>query len=192
MEDTEQQAIQACQKGDLVQFSVLYDKYIKKIYDFIYFRTYHQQTAEDLASSVFLKAIERITSYKFQKGAFSSWLYQIARNTIIDYYRTQKQITNIDSVWGLRTDEDVEIDIDTKEKLKEVRRYLDKIDKEQQEVILMRIWDGLSYKEIAEITKKSETSLKMMFSRSINKLRKEQALILIILLLTIKFSQMIR
>jgi len=186
MESFEEQAIRACQKGDLEKFGALYDKYIGKIYDFIYFRLHHQQQAEDLTSLVFLKAIEKISSYNFNKGAFSTWLYKIARNALIDHFRSTKKEQNLETVWDLSDDQDIEQDTDNQAQWKKVQTYLDKLEKEQREIILFRVWDGLSYQEIAEITGRTPAALKMAFSRAINKLRQDQAFALIILLLIIK------
>jgi len=183
MERDEQIAIQKCQKGDLGKFGILYDKYIKKIYDFIYFKTHHKETAEDLTSQTFFKALNKINSFKLEDGFFSAWLFQIARNTVIDHYRTQKYNLDIDEVWDLSDETDIERDIDTKEKLKDVEKYLEKLTREQREVIIMRIWQEMSYKEIAEATGKTEASLKMMYSRTINKLRQEMPLAIFISML---------
>ncbi len=186
MANSEQGIIQSCQNGNLEDFSQLYDKYIKMIYNFVYFRTHHKETAEDLTSLAFTKTLEKINSFNYKKGTFSSWLYRIARNTVIDHYRTQKMETNIDDIWDLGSNDDLPRDIETKEKLKKVQEYLNKLQPEQRDLIIMRVWDGLSYKEISEITKKSEAGLKMMFSRAMTKLRKDQALALILLLLLFK------
>jgi len=187
MDNSEQNIIKACQQGNLQDFGVLYDQYIKKIYNFIYFRTQHKETAEDLTSQTFLKALEKINRYSDKLGAFSSWLYQIARNTVIDYWRTLKKTKNIDDVWGLSDNYDVPKDLDTKIQLEKISESLRLLNVEQREIIIMRVWDGLAYREIAEITRKSEAALKMIFSRTINKLREQNALGLIILLLTINY-----
>ncbi|MBU1130876.1 sigma-70 family RNA polymerase sigma factor [Patescibacteria group bacterium] len=186
MEVNEQQIIINCQQGNLEEFSRLYDKYIKKIYNFVYYRTHHKETAEDLTSQTFTKCLENLNKFSDKKGTFSSWLYQIARNTVIDYYRTFKKETDIDDVWDLQTDDDAPRDVDTKMKLEKIAEYLKLLDKEQRDLIIMRIWDGLSYKEIAAIAKKSEASLKMMFSRTIKRLKEKDALALILLLLLIE------
>ena len=175
--------IQKCQKGDLEKFGILYDKYIKKIYNFIYFKTHHKETAEDLTSQTFFKALDKINSFKIEEGFFSAWLFQIARNTVIDHYRTQKYNLDIDEIWDLSDDIDIERDIDTKEKLKEVEKYLKKLTSEQREIVIMRIWQGMSYREIVEVTGKTEASLKMMYSRTINKLRQDMPLALFISML---------
>jgi len=185
METSDNALVQSCQQGQSDDFGRLYEKYIKKIYNFIYYRTLHQETAEDLTSTTFIKALENIKRYQAQNGSFSSWLYQIARNNVIDHYRSQKKDINIDEVLNLGYRINIEKDIDTKERLEKIAEYLGHLDQEQREVILMRVWDGLSYKEIAEITQKSQASLKMMFSRAARKLKKENALGLFILLLLI-------
>ncbi|MEK9181005.1 MAG: sigma factor [Patescibacteria group bacterium] len=80
MENSESELIIACQKGELENFGQLYDQYIDKIYRFIYYRTRHKETAEDLTAQTFQKALEGVCGYNAGRGRFSSWLYQIARN----------------------------------------------------------------------------------------------------------------
>ena len=178
----EKDIVIACQQGDMEQFGKLYDRYIKKIYDFVYFKTHHKETAEDLVSLVFTKALEKIAQFD-NKGTFSSWLYRIARNTVIDYYRTKKSDANIDDAWDLSDDSDIEQDLDVKNKLSEVKKYLQKLTSEQRDIIIMRVWQDMSYAEIAEAVGKSETSCKMVFSRTMKQLRTEMSLTMLILFL---------
>lgn len=93
--------LKKCQKGELEAFGFLYDNYIKKIYDFIYYKTHHQETAEDLTNATFMKALENIRKFNLQEAYFPAWLYKIARNTVIDHYRTQKNHNNIDDAWDI-------------------------------------------------------------------------------------------
>jgi len=185
--DNEKDIIVSCQQGDLEKFSWLYDKYIKKIYDFIYFKTTHKETAKDLTSQTFFKALEKIKTFNSDKGTFSAWLYQIARNTVIDHYRTRKKTVDIDDVWDMAEDQDIERDIDVQEKLKSVEKHLAKLKSEQREIIIMRIWQDMSYAEIAEALDKSEGSCKMAFSRAINTLRREMPLEIFIMFLLLRW-----
>src|SRR3989338_1118620 len=114
----------ACQKGNTEAFGKLYDLYLKKIYDFLYYRTHHKQTAEDLAGTVFTKALEKIGQYNPSKAKFSTWLYQIARNTLIDHYRTLKFTENIEDIWDLPSSANVERDADTTLALEKVQAQI--------------------------------------------------------------------
>lgn len=175
-----------CQIGRLDDFAILYDKYVKKIYSFIFFKTQHKETAEDLVTQVFIKALENINNFNIGKGTFQAWLYQIARNKVIDHYRTMKKDIDIEDVWDLASDSDIERDIDIKNKLADVEEYLKNLKREQREIIIMRVWQGMSYREIAEALGKTEASCKMKFSRAINTLREEMPLALYIALLITK------
>lgn len=179
----ERKIIEKCQKGNLEEFGKLYDCYIKKIYDFVYFKTFHKETAEDIVSKVFMKALENINGFDSKKGLFSSWVYRIARNTVIDHYRTKKSDLNIDDVWGLSSGEDIECDIDSRQKLEQVQGYLKKINPEQREIVIMRVWDGLSYREIADVLGKSETSCRMAFSRATKEFREQLLLFMLFVVL---------
>ncbi len=157
-------------------FGKLYDEYIKKIFNFIYYKTHHKETAEDLTSETFIKALNNLDSFNENKGSFSTWIYQIARNTVIDFYRTQKHYVNIDDIWDLSKEEDILRDLDTVKKLEDIKEYLKTLKNEQREIVILRVWEGMSYKEISEAMGKSEASCKMAFSRTIKILREQMPL----------------
>lgn len=182
----DQELVKNCQNNNLDSFADLYDKYIEKIYNFVYFRIQQKEVAEDLTSKIFLKALEGINGYSLKKGNFSSWLYRIAKNTIIDYYRVDKKELNIEDIWGLGEESEIAKDLDIASQINKVKNYLKELKPAQRDIIVMRLWDQLSYSEISDILGKSESSCKMMYSRSISKLRSEVVLSLLLLILTIK------
>ncbi len=170
------QLVLKCQSGDKMAFGEIYDRYLRRLYDFIYFKTHHRETAEDLVSLVFTKALENIKSFDPQKGTLQAWLFQISRNTVIDHYRTFKKEYDIEDAWDIGEDNDIERDLDTRQKIAEIEKYLQTLKAEQRDIVIMRVWQELSYREISEIVGKSEDNCKMIYSRAINKLRQEMPL----------------
>ena len=142
-----------------------------EIYRFIYYKTFNKETAEDLTSEVFHKALFKITSFDLDKGSFSTWLYQIARNRVIDYYRTAKSVVPLEDVFDMGIDERTPETLDAIAKLGEVTEYLQTLGAKQREIITLRVWEEKSYREIALIVGGSEDSVKMSYSRSIKELR---------------------
>lgn len=183
MTSQEKKAILACKNGDFSHFSTLYDMYIKKIYSFVFYKTNHKETAEDLTSTVFMKALNSIKSFDVEVGTLQAWLYMIARNTIIDHYRTKKSDANIEDCWDLSDKTDLSTELDSKIKLEKVAAYLKNIKSDQRDIIIMRVWQGMSHAEIAEVLGKSEASVKMKYSRAISSLRKDLSLGLYVALL---------
>lgn len=169
----ELEIIQDCHKGNFLRFTLLYDAYADRIYRFIYYKTHHKQTAEDITSITFTKALENIARFNAYKASFSTWLYHIARNTIIDYYRTTKKIENIEDIWDLADDTDTMRDADIALQAEKIRHYMKELKPQQRDIIIMRLWQGLSYEEIAEITSSTHNATKMMFSRSLKTLREK-------------------
>ena len=179
------QLVKKCQEGNSQEFGGLYEMYFGKIYRFVYYKTMCKQIAEDLVSKTFLKAFENIGQFNADKGSFSAWIYRIARNNVIDYYRVQKKDIDISDIWDLKTHENIEIDVENQEKIYELKESIQELTPKQREILILRIWDNLSYSEIAEITGKTEENCRVIFSRTIRGLRKNVVVCLFTLSLTL-------
>ena len=165
--------VSRCQEGDIEAFGVLYDRYIDKIYRFVFYKTFVKEVAEDITSDVFHKALQKINSYEADKGVFSAWIYRIARNNVIDYYRSQKGDVPLEDVFDVGFDERTPESLDAIAALDKVNVYLETLSSKQREIITLRVWEELSYREIAEIVGGTEDGVKMAFSRSIRELREK-------------------
>lgn len=183
MSQEEAKLIHEWKRGAPEAFAGLYDLYARKIYDYLYYRSHHKETAEDLASQAFLKALESADRFDPEKGSFGAWIYRIARNVLIDHARATRPATDIEDVWDLlASGENVARDAEAREKLRAVEKRLAELPAGQREVLILRLWDGLSYAEIAEITGRSEAAGKMAFSRGLSALRKGESLLALLLL----------
>lgn len=186
MEDSDITYVKKCQSGDSESFAVLYDRYIQKIYRFVYYKVFDREAAEDIVADTFLKAFDRIGGYDSEKGSFSSWLYRIARNSVIDQYRSKQETANIEDAFDLGFEDRLPEKIDAKESFRQISEYLKTLSPKQREIIILRVWNDLSYKEIAEIVGGSEGAAKMMFLRSIREIRERFSPLALILLISLK------
>ena len=160
--------MQKCLNWDLNYFWELYERYVDKIYKFVYFKVLEKEVSEDIVSDVFVSALNKIDNFKIdENSSVSAWLYRIAHNKVIDYYKTNKQTENIEDCLDLWIQTDFAQNVDNKDKLKEVFEYVKTLKKEHKEVFLYRIWEDLSYKEIAEITWISTDNCKQIVSRTL-------------------------
>jgi RNA polymerase sigma-70 factor (ECF subfamily) len=179
----EQNALRALQSGDTEQFVVLYDLYVEKIYRFLFFRLHHKELAEDLTSQTFLQAYSKIHQYNPEKGAFGAWLYRVARNLMIDEVRRHQPTESIDQHFDLKDDTNIETDTDRELNREAVQKLLQTLPEDARELLTLRLWDELSYAEIALIMGKNEGALKMQFSRLIKKLQETIPITLLALLI---------
>ncbi len=175
------------QSGNADSFGALYDRYCGRIFGFIYSRIGQRETAEDITSEAFHKALEKIGTYDPEKGTFSAWIYQIARNTMNDHFRSYRETQDLDEMGDVSSGEDIETNADTNLRLEKIKTFLQKLKPDQREVILLRVWDDLPFREIASITGKTEANSKMIFGRGVKKI-KEAFLILLLLLILLQFS----
>lgn len=173
MLDGEQNLVNKAVRGEASAFGLLYDFYQPKIYRFVVIKVGRREEAEDLTHQVFLNAWQNIKNYKSQGFPFSSWLYRIARNLVIDHYRTAKESVSMDEVDPeyLAVPAAAHFDLENKFQLEKVRRALNKLEPDYQDVIVMRFIEDLSTKEAALIIGKSEGAVKLMQHRALKKLR---------------------
>lgn len=171
------------QAGDFEAFAALYEKYMDRIFAFVYRKTSQRETAEDLTSQVWMKALRGLEYFGENENAnFKAWIYCIANNTVIDYYRTNKPEQDIDEIVEPGISEDFAKHIDDKDTLKAVREYLKQLKPLEQEIFVMRIWDDMSYKHIAKILWKSEDACKKSFSRTIKKVVANVSVLLLVII----------
>jgi len=174
MLDGEKKLIKDAIKGEAQAFGLLYDHYQPQIYRFIYLKVSHREEAEDLTHQVFLKSWENITDYESYGFPFSSWLYRIARNQTIDYYRTKKSNIGLESIAETKASEDEEIileSIDASFDIQKIKEAVKLLSDDQQNVIILRFIEDLSPKETAEIMEKTEGAIKILQHRAIKKLK---------------------
>ncbi|MDC7226231.1 MAG: RNA polymerase sigma factor [Spirochaetales bacterium] len=157
--------------GDSAAFGKLYELYFDRIYRYLYYRTLHRETAEDLCSKTFLKALDKLSGFKPSKGSFGSWIYRIALNSLIDHYRASSKIEFHSGVWDHPSDGDHVMDVHNKLYWEKLKPALEELPSEKRELIILRVWDDLSFREIAELTGKSEAACKMSFSRTLKFLK---------------------
>lgn len=149
--DLPRQLVKRAQEGDSEAFGLLYEGYMERIYRYVYFRVTDELTAEDLTAQVFCKAWENLHRYKPTGAPFGAWLYTIARNAVIDHYRTRKETVSLEDVTYLTSegpapDEQTELKFEV-ETLSEALQVLTD---EQQQVLLLKFIGGLSTDEIAD------------------------------------------
>ena len=185
-----EQLVELTLNGDAGAFGGLYEMFFDRIYRYIYYRTLHKETAEDLCSKTFLKALDKLTSFNAGKGSFSSWLYRIAANSMTDHFRQSSRVEFHSGVWDMPSEDDHVIDVHNKLYWEKLKPVLEDLPAEKRELIIMRIWDELSFREIAELTGKTEAACKMSFSRTLKTLKDSVPFSILILFITFRNTMM--
>lgn len=174
MDEEREQQLVARAKRDPESFAHIYDHYFERIYAFIYRRTGDRQTAEDLTSDTFYKALANIQKYEYTGQPFSSWLFRIASNVVTDYYRSRKPVTSMDDFEGMQftaagiSPEEAALALDDAQA---VQRAIKTLSADQQEVVMLRFSGGLRLKEIASMIGKTEGAVKALMFRALSNLR---------------------
>lgn len=166
-------------KKDSEAFSELYEKYYSQIFGYILKRVADLEIAQDVTSETFLKALKNLWQFRWRNVPFSCWLYRIASNEIVNYFRKRKgKIIALEKISEPLSNDNPEIEfIDAQEELKRHQDFLKaqekifKLDFKYQEVIVLRLFEKKQIKEIAEILGKKEGTIKSLLHRGIEKLK---------------------
>jgi len=169
--EQEEVLVQAAQSNEAA-FGKLYDRYFEGIFGFIYRRTDDEETAGDLTSQVFLKALQNLKKYEFRGLPFSAWLYRIAANEVNKFYRKKKKKI----VFSLEEERVIDLiendDNDHKEEhLSLLITCMNEMKTDVVEVLELRFFEEKSFKEIAYILDISESGAKMRTYRALEKLK---------------------
>jgi RNA polymerase sigma-70 factor (ECF subfamily) len=159
--------------GDSEAFAQLYDAYVERVYRYIYFRVSNDSLAEDLTSQVFLKAWEHLGTYQPGSSPFLAWLYTIARNQVIDHYRTQKESVPLEQAMAIPSEgRTVSEQVEIRFELQAMRDALQFLTEEQQQVLILKFIAGMETREIAQMMKKAEGAVRALQMRALQTLAK--------------------
>lgn len=158
---------------DPAKFDVLYNKYYKPIFTFIYRRTTDEELTADLTSQVFIKALTHLQKFRFKGIPFSAWLYRIACNEINQFYRKgeRQRVVSIDSSSISVFFEDSE-DHDKEECYLILKRALNQLNPDAMLLIELRFFEKRSFAEIGDIIGITENNAKVTVYRILDKLKK--------------------
>ena len=166
--------VKAAAKGDEQAFAGLYDTYLDSVYRFIYLRVEDQQTAEDITSNVFLRAWEKLGNYQFRGVPFRAWLFRIARNAVIDHYRTRKENAPLEVVLNSRDDNllPVSQQVGLRIEAEQVMVSMQHLTEDQRNVLTLKLVHGLNTHEVAKALGKRQGAVRALQMRGLQALAK--------------------
>lgn len=149
-------------EGDTYALEILISRYKERVYTYIYFIVKNQKLAEDIFQDTFIKVIKSLKQGRYnEQGVFVSWVIRIAHNLTIDYFRKETRMptysndvnSEVDIFNSKKFSEDTIEDLIIQDQIaKDVRKLVEELPEEQREVVLLRHFGNLSFKEIAEQT----------------------------------------
>jgi RNA polymerase sigma-70 factor (ECF subfamily) len=164
--------------GDSEAFGEIYSVYIDRISRYVLYQVRDKMTAEDLTEEIFMKAWKAIGSFSGESRALSTWLYRIAHNYVIDYFRTKRQQPLLTSqiTDDIRTSDaivDPEQMVQTKLMQEEVLELVSGLAEQQREIIVLKFIEGLDNYEIEQITGRSQGAIRISQMRALTTLREK-------------------
>jgi RNA polymerase sigma-70 factor (ECF subfamily) len=163
-------------KTDPAAFGILYERYVFKIYNYIYYRTGDHHEAEDLTARTFQRAMAHIGRYRERGVPFSAWLYRIAHNLVANWHRDRgrRQVVGLEdaalvSVSRERPESDAESNEERVRLLDAIRR----LPAERQQLLILKFVERLSNADIAKVMGRTEGAVKSLYHRTLISLRDE-------------------
>lgn len=157
--------------GDFEAFGRLYGIYLDPIYRYVFYQVKDKMTAEDIIEEIFVKAWKAIGSYRGKGQAFLTWLYRIAHNYLVDYFRKSQKRRSVEvemtAVAILERDSEAEA---VRQELLDV---ISSLPRNQKQVIILKFIEGLDNREISQIMGKSQGAIRILQMRALAALRQK-------------------
>ena len=167
-------ALNLAAQGDQEAFGVLYERYVSRIYSYIYYRTGNQHDAEDLTARVFFRALRHVENYKDRGLPLSAWLYRIAHNLVANWHRdnSRRKEIPLDEIILVRHGGDLpEMVLIENEEKENLLSVIHRLPADRQQLILLKFVEHLSNAEIGQVMGRSEGAVKSLYHRTLLSLR---------------------
>jgi RNA polymerase sigma-70 factor (ECF subfamily) len=169
-EQPEVSLVRRAKSGDREAFASLYQVYLNPIYRYIYYRIDHVEDAQDLTEQVFLNAWEALPAYQDRGYPFSSWLYRITHNMVVDYHRVKKEsamLNQASSTSPVADQGSILKQIIKSQDSEALAQAITKLPDDQQQVIVFRFIEGLNHGEVSRLLTKSKGACRMLQYRAL-------------------------
>jgi len=174
--DQEDSAWLVAAQKDPRAFGELYERYVDRIYSYIYHRVGNVHDAQDLTSRTFYRALSHLSDYQDKGVPFSAWLYRIAHNLVANWHRDRQRrpVVALDETLAgnLAHDHPEEL-AETHEDVRLLREAIRELDGVRQELLVLKFSEGLSNAEIGRILGRSEGAIKSLYHRTLLAIRKD-------------------
>jgi RNA polymerase sigma-70 factor (ECF subfamily) len=163
-------------QGDHEAFGKLYEDYVERIFNYVYYRTGNQHDAEDLTAKVFFRAMRRIPQYQERGLPISAWLYRIAHNLVANWHRDRgrrPEVSLDEGFTAIPHSEHPEITLLQLEEQDHLLRIIRNLPPDRQQLIILKFVEHMSNSEIGQIMGKTEGAIKSLYHRTLLSLRVE-------------------
>jgi len=173
MEQNDEEILAQASQGEMDAFGALYERYVDRIFNYIYYRTGNASDAEDLTARVFQRAMKHITNYTDRGVPFSAWLYRIAHNLVANWHRdrSRKQEIPLSDAPLIAKEEHPERSLVNSQQQDALLRLIRSLPAERQTLLILKFVEHLSNAEIGEIMGRSEGAIKSLYHRTLLSLR---------------------
>lgn len=163
-------------KQDPSAFGVIYERYVDRIYSYVYHRVHNQQDAEDLTAQIFFQALAKLYTYEDRGLPFSAWLFRIAHNLVANWHRdnSRRKFVALDglSLAGRRRQEPDAV-VEQEEEHEALWEAIERLPAERRDLLLYKFGSRLSNLEIGKLMNRSEGAIKSLYFRTLAALRKD-------------------
>jgi RNA polymerase sigma-70 factor, ECF subfamily len=163
-------------RTDPVAFGQLYERYVDRVYSYIYHRVGNVQDAEDLTARTFYRALDKLETYEDRGLPFSAWLFRIAHNLVANWHRdhSQRRFLSLDRLWWHSEDGDTpEEYVAQSEEQEALLEAISRLPEERRSLIQYKFGTSLSNLEIGALMNKSESAIKSLYFRTLSALRQD-------------------
>jgi RNA polymerase sigma-70 factor, ECF subfamily len=163
-------------KAEPAAFGILYERYIDRVYAYIYHRVGNAQDTEDLTARTFYRALDKLHTYEDRGLPFSAWLFRIAHNLVANWHRDRgrRRFLSLDKLWSHSKEGDTpEEQFEREENHAALWEAIDRLPEDRRTLLLYKFGSRLSNLEIGELLQKSESAIKSLYFRTLATLRKE-------------------
>jgi RNA polymerase sigma-70 factor (ECF subfamily) len=163
-------------KVDREAFGILYERHLRRIYNYVYYRTGSAADAEDLTARTFYQALANLQRYRVQGVPFSAWLFRIAHNLVANWHRDsgRHRASSLDGLLDLADSGDEPHEVaESLEEQAELRRVLARLPADRQQLLILKFVEQLPNAEIAQVMGRTEGAVKALLHRTVESLKSQ-------------------